>query len=495
LRYSPEGRVKKVKIKGLFWNFVVQSSFRIPVLGYFFRLTVGIVNLPVIIRNLNTLEANTFAQLQAQHNHINTLADTAQFKINELIDKHGQVGPVLDQKANRDELAELNEKKIDREELIELNEAKTDVNDLMALNEKKANRDELGQLKEEVEGVLEQKANRDELAELNEKKIDREELIELNEAKADVNDLMALNEKKANRDELGQLKEEVEGVLERKADKEQIEPIKNEISEILRQTRDNKLNILDQQRRLTLLLEEARKRLPEPISTDQIKKMLTEEDHLLDLYVAFEDEFRGTCEDIKERVKVYIPMIKEAKAGTSKRPILDIGCGRGEWLEVLKEEGFEAQGVDSNRVLVEQCHSLGLKVVEDDVLSYLRELPDRSLGALTGLHLIEHLPFKTLIKLFDESMRTLKPGGMIIFETPNPDNILVACRNFYMDPSHQKPLPSPMLQMFSEARGFVNTRILNLHPVAEYDRQENVEGELSRLLYGPQDYALIGYKA
>jgi O-antigen chain-terminating methyltransferase len=148
----------------------------------------------MIIRNLNTLEANTFAQLQAQHNHINTLADTAQFKINELIDKHGQVGAVLDQKADRDEL--------------------------------------------------------------------------------------------------GQLKEEVEGVLEQKADKEQIEPIKNETSEILRQTRDNKLNILDQQRRLVLLLEEARKRLPEPISTDQIKKMLTEEDHLLDaMYVSFECVF------------------------------------------------------------------------------------------------------------------------------------------------------------------------------------------------------------
>ena len=100
----------------------------------------------MIIRNLNTLEANTFAQLQSQQNHINTLADTAQFKINELIDKQGQVGPVLDQKADRDEL---------------------------------------GQLKEEVKGVLERKADRDELAELNEKKVSREELMDFYNAKGE----------------------------------------------------------------------------------------------------------------------------------------------------------------------------------------------------------------------------------------------------------------------------------------------------------------------
>lgn len=411
LRYSPEGRVKKVKIKGLFWNFVVQSSFRIPVLGYFSRLTVGIVNLQVIIRNLNTLETSAFAQLQAQHNHIDTLADTAQFKINELVDKYGQVGPVLDQKADKLELSEL-------------------------------------------------------------------------------------GDRKADRDELGQFKEEVEGVLERKADKEQIEPIKNEISEILRQTRDNKLNILDQQRRIKLFLEEARKRLPEPFSQEQLENLVSEEDHLLDaMYVAFEDQFRGTREDIKERLKVYLPYIEKVMQQTGGGEILDVGGGRGEWLELLKEEGYEARGVDINRVMVARSQEIGLDVVAADVLDYLKALPANSLAAVTGFHIIEHLPFNTLIALFDESLRVLKPEGIVIFETPNPENLIVGACNFYMDPFHQKPLPSPMLQMFSEARGFVNTRILNLHPVAEYDRQENVEGELSRLLYGPQDYALIGYKA
>ena len=135
LRYAPEGRTAEVKISGLFWNFVVQSSFRIPVLGYFSRLTIGLVNLPVIIRNLNTLEANTFAQLQAQHNHINTLAETAQFKINELIDKHGQVEPILDQKADRDELAELNEKKVGREELMDFYNAKGEAVEFVTVGE------------------------------------------------------------------------------------------------------------------------------------------------------------------------------------------------------------------------------------------------------------------------------------------------------------------------------------------------------------------------
>ena len=505
LRYAPEGRAKKVKIRGLFWNFVVQSSFRIPVLGYFSRLTVGLVNLPVIIRNLNTLEANTFAQLQAQHNHINTLAETAQFKINELIDKHGQVGPVLDQKADRDELAELNEKKVSCEELIELNEAKADVKDLMALNDKKADRDELGQLKEEVEGVLERKADKLELSELGDRKADRDELGQLKEEvegvlerKADKLELSELGDQKADRDELGQLKEEVEGVLDQKADKEQIEPIKNETSEILRQTRDNKLNILDQQRRLALLLEEARKRLPEPISTDQIKKMLTEEDHLLDaMYVSFEDQFRGSRQEIKEKLKVYLPYLQKVNAGTKETPILDVGCGRGEWLELCKENGLFAKGIEINQVLISQCLESELSVVQGDALTYLRAQKNACLAAVTGFHLVEHLSLKKMIVLFDECYRVLRPGGIVIFETPNPENLVTAACNFYLDPTHRNPLPPPLLEFLLEERGFVRLEVKRLHP-SEYfaSLQKNgVNEKIAELFASAMDYGVIGYKS
>ena len=381
LRYAPEGRAAKVKISGLLWNFTIQSSFRIPVLGYCSRLATGIVNLPVIIRNMQVLEENAFTQLQQQGNDLNNAL--------------GQLGSGLERKADRQEL------------------------------------------------------------------------------------------------EVG---------LDSKAEKEQIEPIKNEIREILRQTRDHKLNIIDQQRRLKLLLEEARKRLPEPLSTGQIKKMVKEEDHLLDAaYVSFEDQFRGTREDIKERQKIYLPYIRKSGAGEKKSPLLDIGCGRGEWLEVLEEEEFVAQGIDINSVLVEECRGRGSEVVEGDAIEYLRSLTDASIGAVTGFHIIEHLPFGLLVALLDETVRILKSGGVAIFETPNPENILVSAFKYYFDPTHRNPLPPGMIKFLVESRGLCQVEVLRLHPDEPSSRLQDDGSEIverfNEYFYGPQDYAVVGYKA
>jgi len=497
LRYSPEGRAKKVKIRGLFWNFVVQSSFRIPVLGYFSRLVVGLVNLPVIIRNLNTLEANTFAQLQAQHNYINTLIEAAQFKINELIDKHGQVGSVLARKADRDELGQL---KGEVEGVLK--QHKIQRLKLWELGDRKADRDELGHLKGKVEGVLEQKADKLELSELGDRKAERDELGQLKEEvagvleqKADKLELSELGDRKANRDELGHLKGEVEALLERKSDKEQIEPIKKEISEILRQTRDHKLNILDQQRRLALLLEEARKRLPEPISTDQIKKMLTEEDHLLDaMYVSFEDQFRGTRQEIKEKLKVYLPYLQKVNAGMEEAPVLDLGCGRGEWLELCQENNLVAIGIDINKVMISRCKDFGLDVVESDLVSFLRDQKSNAFGAITGFHILEHLPLKTMISVLDETLRTIQPGGVAIFETPNPENLVVGAFSFYLDPTHRNPLVPESMKFFFEQRGFGDVRIKRLHKNLQYIEAKNDDDFKNKWFYSEMDYAIIGYK-
>src|SRR5262249_47800542 len=155
--------------------------------------------------------------------------------------------------------------------------------------------------------------------------------------------------------------------------------------------------------RTNTLLEEARRRLPAPFTAEQTRKLADEGQHNLDaLYVAFEDQFRGTREDIKDRLKVYVPYLLESGLGTADMPVLDLGCGRGEWLELLGDEGLHARGVDMNRALLHQCRERGLDVVEGDALAYLRGLPDNSLGAVTGFHIIEHLPFDVLINLFDE---------------------------------------------------------------------------------------------
>jgi SAM-dependent methyltransferase len=255
-----------------------------------------------------------------------------------------------------------------------------------------------------------------------------------------------------------------------------------------------------QERRLGIFLEEARRRLPEPFSREQLQVLNEEEQHTLDgLYVSFEDRFRGSRKDIKERLQVYLPILEEAKLRIDDRGILDVGCGRGEWLELLNEQGFRGQGVDVNRVVIEQCRQQGLEVVESDALAYMQSLPDNSLGAVTGFHIIEHLAFDVMIKLFDETVRVLKPGGVAIFETPNPENILVGSYAFYLDPTHRNPLPSPIIRFLGEARGLCRVEIMNLNPLPEAFRVEEAGLEVAErfnyYFYGPQDYAMVGWKA
>jgi O-antigen chain-terminating methyltransferase len=219
------------------------------------------------------------------------------------------------------------------------------------------------------------------------------------------------------------------------------------------------------------------------------------EDHKLDaLYLAFEDVFRGPREEIKRRQAVYLEFVEEARAGTLQVPILDLGCGRGEWLELLRENGTSAAGVDCNGAMAAYCRGLGLDVQQGEALAYLRGLPDSCLGAITCFHMIEHIPFVSVVSLLEESVRVLKPGGLLILETPNPKNLTVASQSFYLDPTHLKPLPPEMLRFFVEASGFSNCQVLDLQPgpfPPDYESLE-ISSHLNRLLYGPRDYGLIG---
>jgi len=188
---------------------------------------------------------------------------------------------------------------------------------------------------------------------------------------------------------------------------------------------------------------------------------------------------------------VYLPYLEQAGVGGPNSPVLDLGCGRGEWLELLKQNDFKGIGVDINRVMLALCKEYGLDVFEGDALAFLRGQPAGSLGAVTGFHIIEHLPLKTLIQLIDEVLRVLKPGGMVIFESPNPENLVTGACNFYTDPTHRNPLPPGTTRHLLEVRGFGRVDTLRLHP-SESGRVG--DGTLQQLLYGPQDYAVIGHK-
>lgn len=236
---------------------------------------------------------------------------------------------------------------------------------------------------------------------------------------------------------------------------------------------------------------------PDTIDENQ-QQALSEEEHLLDAFYAyFEDEFRGSREEILNRLEVYLPLIEASGIGTHDTPILDVGCGRGEWLELLHNSGYVARGLDINRVMLSRCKARNLDVIESDVIAYLQSLPDASLGAITGFHIIEHLPFSMLVELIDETLRVLVPQGLVIFETPNPDNILVGSKTFYLDPTHRNPLPSPMIKFVAESRGMCRVKIMNLHPYPEKFLLANsdVAERFNEYFYGAQDYALIGYTA
>ena len=208
-------------------------------------------------------------------------------------------------------------------------------------------------------------------------------------------------------------------------------------------------------------------------------------------YLEFEDRFRGSRGDTKRAQEVYLDYVRTAEAGTAAAPIVDLGCGRGEWLELLRERGLHATGVDHNRVMLAENKDRGLEVVEADALVYLSGLPDDSVGMVTSFHMIEHMPFERLVRLLDECRRVLRPGGCAVFETPNPENLVVSGYTFHLDPTHLRPLPPAMTEFLAWQRGFAAVELLRLHPRPEHGSDEAL---LDRWFRGPTDYALIGWK-
>ena len=167
-------------------------------------------------------------------------------------------------------------------------------------------------------------------------------------------------------------------------------------------------------------------------------------------YRAFEDKFRGSRELIKSRLNAYISFILPFKELYENPQAIDLGCGRGEWLELLKEQGFDAQGVDLDEGMLTACIERGLKVQLADALTVLRSLPNESQTIVSAFHLVEHIPFSDLQILIQEALRVLKPAGLLIMETPNPENIVVATNNFYLDPTHTRPIPPQLLSFLPE---------------------------------------------
>lgn len=215
-----------------------------------------------------------------------------------------------------------------------------------------------------------------------------------------------------------------------------------------------------------------------------------------ELYVEFEANFRGSKEMIRERLKANLTYFQQ-NADMYSEPVMDLGCGRGEWLQLLNEAGIPAIGVDSNTAMIECCTAAGLEAYVGDALQYLAAMPAASLSGLTAFHIIEHLPLNVFISLIDEARRVVRPGGVVLFETPNPENLIVGACNFYIDPTHKNPLPPALVGFLLKARGFERVEIDRRHPgdpsLHLKGNDEAITVPLNRLLFGAQDYAAIGY--
>ena len=210
-------------------------------------------------------------------------------------------------------------------------------------------------------------------------------------------------------------------------------------------------------------------------------------------YRAFEEKYRGSRELIKSRLRAYQPFLEPLLSVYPEARALDLGCGRGEWLEFITELGFSGHGVDIDEGMLAGCTDQGLSAEKSDLLEYIQAVESDSLALVSAFHVVEHISFEALRFLISEAMRALKPGGLLIMETPNPENIVVGTRSFYLDPTHQNPIPSELLSFAAEFSGFKRIKTLRLQEPKELVSQADVN--LRELLNGVSpDYAVVAQK-
>ncbi len=227
-----------------------------------------------------------------------------------------------------------------------------------------------------------------------------------------------------------------------------------------------------------------------------------------DAYLRFEDRHRGSREEIRQRQRTYLDLFPTG-------PVLDVGCGRGEFLELCREAKIEARGIDTDAGMVASCRQAGLEVERADAFAYLMELPAVSLGGVFCAQVIEHLPPEAFVALVRLAFAKLRPGGVLLCETPNPACLTVFSGAFYVDLTHIKPIHPEAARFVLEAAGFgdVEVRYVNpypmemklqpLEPLWYMRRYEEAFltvlndnfARLNDILWAAQDYAVIGRKA
>ncbi|MBU2787401.1 glycosyltransferase [Acidithiobacillus sp. YTS05] len=210
-------------------------------------------------------------------------------------------------------------------------------------------------------------------------------------------------------------------------------------------------------------------------------------------YKAFEDRFRGSRDLILSRLQQYQPYVQPLLEYCPNATAVDLGCGRGEWLQLLQQWGFSARGVDQDVDMVNTCKTIGLMAEQGDILEFLSAIPNESVAVVSAFHVAEHLETSLLFDVVTECLRVLRPGGIFILETPNPENLVVGACNFYIDPTHLHPLPPLFSSFLVEYIGFCHQKILRLN--SHLNPEKNQCPTLLDVLTGVSpDYAVIAQK-
>jgi len=212
------------------------------------------------------------------------------------------------------------------------------------------------------------------------------------------------------------------------------------------------------------------------------------------VYAALEDQMRGSVETISRRQASYVELIKALPDGGE---VVDLGCGRGEFLKLLSVKGIPAQGVDLSATFVAECRDQGLNVEREDLLNYLSSCPDDSMRAVVSFQVLEHLPFPTLLRVFAEAFRVLKPGGMFLGETPNGANVAVGGSTFWLDHTHVRPLHPELLKHLAKYYGYEQIQVeLTSLPEVPWKLPEETGGDpVANAILGLQGYVLSGQDA
>ena len=214
------------------------------------------------------------------------------------------------------------------------------------------------------------------------------------------------------------------------------------------------------------------------------------------VYMGLEQRLRGDEAEIRRRQSVYLEPLANALSATQSRRLLDLGCGRGEFVRLASENGFEAEGIDLNTIAIQEAQDKGLNARQGDALAALAACPEDSLAAISVFHLIEHIPFAAFAKLVLDALKALEPGGLLILETPNPENLTVGANSFWLDPTHRAPVPSKLAQFLCEIQGFRQVDVLPLNPPQniETSHPDPAIERLNQSLFGPQDYGILAWK-